>query len=92
MNTQALTQETMMNRIVKHTVYDLDYLRFDSGICICWVPGAEEWLLLDADSHGRQAYQFGSLDELVALVSDEDITKYYEEYIADYYDEDEVDE
>jgi len=90
MNTPTLTQETMMERIVELST-DSDALVFDSGT-IYWVPGAEEWLLLDVDSHGRQAWQFGTLEELVALLPDEDIVKYYEEDIAYHYEEDEDEE
>jgi hypothetical protein len=88
MNTQTLTQETMMTRIVELTT-DSDCLRFESGT-IYWVPGAEEWLLLEVDADNKQTYQFGGLEELVACMPDEDITKFYEEDIAYHYEEEDA--
>jgi hypothetical protein len=89
MNTQTLTQETMMTRIVELST-DTDALVFDSGT-IYWVPGAEEWLLLEVNDQ-HQTYQFGSLEELVAMLPDADIVKYYEEDIAYHYEDEEVEE
>jgi hypothetical protein len=88
MNTPTLTQETMMTRIVELST-DSDALVFESGT-IYWVPGAEEWLLLEVDADNKQTYQFGGLEELVACIPDADIVKYYEEDIAWHYEEEDA--
>ena len=90
MTTTELSQETMMTRIVELST-DSDCLRFESGT-IYWVPGAEEWLLLEVDAEHKQTYQFGGLEELVACMPDEDIIKYYEEDIAYHYEEEDLED
>lgn len=92
MNTPTLTQETMMERIVEHKVHDCECISTSNSGTIYWVAGAEEWLLLDVNEDGQKSWQFGSLEELIACVSDADIIELYEDDIADYYDEDEDEE
>jgi hypothetical protein len=89
MSTQLLSQQTMMARIVEHKMHDCEHIGTSNSGTIYWVAGAEEWLLLTVDEQGQKDWTFGSLEELIACVSDEDIIELYEDDIADFYDDEE---
>ena len=79
--------ETQRQRIVEVNLYNSEMINFDSG-SIYWVPGAEEWLLIEK-TEGVKDWTFGQLDELVELISDEEIQSYYAE-IAWQFDDEEI--
>lgn len=87
-----ITIETMRERIVETTLYNRECIGFGDSGTIYWTPGANEWLLLDMDNTGKKDWTFGSLEELVECISDEDIQEYYEDEIANEYDDEDEEE
>ena len=83
-----ITIETMRKRIVETNLHNSECIGFGDSGTIYWAPGVDEWLLLDMDDTGKKDWTFGSLEELVEYIKDEDIQEYYDE-IADYYDDEE---
>jgi hypothetical protein len=81
--------ETQRQRIVEVNLYDSEMINFDSG-SIYWVPGAEEWLLLET-IEGVKKCTFGQLDKLVGLIPDDEIQYYYED-LAWQFDDEELEE
>jgi hypothetical protein len=77
--------ETQRQRIVDVNLYDSEMINFDSG-SIYWVPGAEEWLLLET-IEGVKKFTFGQLDKLVGLIPDDEIQYYYEDLAWQFDDE-----
>jgi hypothetical protein len=79
--------ETQRQRIVEVTLDDSEVINFDSG-SIYWLPGAEEWLLIETIEDNKKC-TFGQLDKLVELIPDDEIQSYYEE-IAWQFEEEEL--
>jgi hypothetical protein len=81
-----ITIEIQRQRIVEVNLYNSEMINFNSG-SIYWVPGAEEWLLVEK-TDGVKDWTFGQLDELLECIPDEEIQSYYQE-LAWQFDEEE---
>jgi hypothetical protein len=79
----------MRKRIVDSVMFNSECVPMADSGTIYWIPGTGEWCLLDVDNNGNKDWTFGSLEELVEICKDEDVQEYYEDNIADEYDEEE---
>jgi hypothetical protein len=79
----------MMRKRIAQNVYDNDRNSLGFDTCsIFWNADMEEWLMVYNNEAGVRCASFwDSVEDHLACVADEEIQNWYDEYLADDYDD-----